>query len=164
MYKTLEKYTKKIRYIDIKNIFKIIIGLIFTGKLIVEGLNTGNFLTKAMKDIEKENKVYNIKQLKMLVVIPAVDLKNGKLFVFSSKEVRRIISDEIKFITDAPLDIVVRSSCSYPGVFSPCKYKGIQLVDGGVRENLAWKELKDIGADKVLRNKLRYRSCIRTML
>ena len=26
----------------------------------------------------------------------------------------------------------------------------MQLIDGGVRENIAWKELKEIGAEKIL--------------
>ena len=55
MYKIVSKYLKKVRYIDIKNIFKIIGGLIFKGEIIVSGLNSGTFLTKAMKDICKEN-------------------------------------------------------------------------------------------------------------
>ena len=35
-------------------------------------------------------------------------------------------------------------------VFSPCKYKNIKLIDGGIRENVPWKEVKALGADKVL--------------
>lgn len=150
MYKILNKYVKKIRYIDIKNIFKIIIGLIFTGKIIVDGLNSGNILTKAMKDICKENGIKNIKELKMPIVIPAVNLQNGELIVFSSRELRGKISDEIKYIINAPIDVAVRSSCSFPGIFSPYMYNKMQLIDGGVRENVAWKELKEIGADKIL--------------
>lgn len=57
MYKTLKKYLKKVKYIDIKNFFKIIGGLLFTGRIIVDGLNSGNFLTKAMKEICMENNV-----------------------------------------------------------------------------------------------------------
>lgn len=150
MFKILNKYVKKIRYIDIKNIFKIIIGLLFTGKIVVDGLNSGQILIKAMKDIGKENGIKNMNELKMPVVVPAVNLRNGEVIVFSSKAIRGKISDEIKYITDAPIDIAVRSSCSFPGVFSPCMYKEMQLVDGGVRENVAWKELRDIGADKIL--------------
>ena len=44
----------------------------------------------------------------------------------------------------------MRSSCSYPFVFSPCKYKEFKLIDGGIRENVPWKELKEIGAEKIL--------------
>lgn len=36
------------------------------------------------------------------------------------------------------------------GVFSPCKYKDNFLVDGGIAENLPWRETKRAGADKVL--------------
>jgi len=150
MYKILSKYMKKVRYVEGKNIVKIIIGLLFTGEIVVDGFNSGSFLTKAMKEVCKENKITKMNDLKMPIVIPAVNLKNGEVIVFSSKEVRQKISDEIKYITDAPIDIAVRSSCSFPGVFSPCMYRKKQLIDGGVRENVAWRELRDIGADRVL--------------
>ena len=150
MYKTLKKYLKKVKYIDIKNFFKIIEGLLFTGRIIVDGLNSGNFLTKAMKEICIENNVFKMNDIKMPVAIPAVNLENGEVIIFSSKEIRQNISDEIRYIVDAPIEVAVRSSCSFPVVFSPCMYKKMQLVDGGVRENVAWKELKEMGADSVL--------------
>ena len=150
MYKTLKKHLKKVRYIDIKNIFKIIGGLLFTGRIIVDGLNSGSFLTKAMKEICKENNVYKMEDLKMPVAIPAVNLQNGEVIIFASKEIRQNISDEIKYIIDAPIDVAVRTSSGFPVVFSPYMYKKMQLIDGGVRENVAWKELKEMGADKVL--------------
>lgn len=150
MYKTLKKYLKKVKYIDIKNFFKIIGGLLFTGRIIVDGLNSGNFLTKAMKEICIENNVFKMNDIKMPVAIPAVNLENGEVIIFSSKEIRQNISDEIRYIVDAPIEVAVRSSCSFPVVFSPCMYKKMQLVDGGVRENVAWKELKEMGADSVL--------------
>ena len=150
MYKTLKKYLKKVKYIDIKNFFKIIGGLLFTGRIIVDGLNSGNFLTKAMKEICMENNVFKMNDIKMPVAIPAVNLENGEVIIFSSKEIRQNISDEIRYIVDAPIEVAVRSRCSFPVVFSPCMYKKMQLVDGGVRENVAWKELKEMGADSVL--------------
>ena len=150
MYKTLKKYLKKVRYVDIKNIFKIICGLLFTGRIVVDGLNSGEFLTKAMQEICKENNVYKMEDLKMPVAIPAVNLQNGEVIIFASKEIRQNISDEIKYIIDAPIDVAVRTSSGFPVVFSPYMYKKMQLIDGGVRENVAWRELKEMGADKVL--------------
>ena len=88
--------------------------------------------------------------LKIPIAIPAVNLENGEVIIFSSKEIRQNISDEIRYVVDAPIDIAVRSSCSFPVVFSPCMYGKEQLIDGGVRENVAWRELKEMGADKVL--------------
>ncbi len=36
------------------------------------------------------------------------------------------------------------------GIFCPCQYKNTLLIDGGVSENLPWRETKRIGADKVI--------------
>lgn len=35
-------------------------------------------------------------------------------------------------------------------MFSPCKYKNTELIDGGIRENVPWKITKQMGADKVI--------------
>lgn len=168
MYEIFKKYCKKIKYVDIKNIFKIIVGLVFRRKLIVNGLTDGKVIVKAIKEICKESGISNINEVKMPVIIPAVNLKNGELIVFSSKEIRNKISDEVKYVTDAPIDVTIRSSCSYPAVFSPYVWKGKQLVDGGIRENVAWKELKDIGATKVFginfETQLKEKECCENMI
>ena len=44
----------------------------------------------------------------------------------------------------------MRASCSYPVVFSPCEFNNTSLIDGGIRENTPWRELKEIGTDKVI--------------
>ena len=44
----------------------------------------------------------------------------------------------------------VRASCSYPVIFSPCEIDNVKLIDGGIRENAPWRELKEIGTDKVI--------------
>lgn len=38
----------------------------------------------------------------------------------------------------------------FHGVFSPCDYNGKLLVDGGIAENIPWRETKNAGADKVI--------------
>jgi len=40
-----------------------------------------------------------------------------------------------------------------PGIFSPCKYKNTELIDGGIRENVPWKIIKQMGADYLLKIK-----------
>ena len=39
---------------------------------------------------------------------------------------------------------------SFPSVFSPCDFNNRKLVDGGIRENVPWRELKFLGANKVV--------------
>jgi len=86
----------------------------------------------------------------MPLVIPSVDLCNGNVICFTSCKNRNDISDDIKFENDISIGRAVRGSCSYPVVFCPCKFNNTKLIDGGVRENVPWKELKMLGAYFVL--------------
>ena len=86
----------------------------------------------------------------MPLLIPSVDIHNGKIYCFCSKDIRAGFSDEIIFESNIDIAKAVRASCSYPAVFSPCKYKNTELIDGGIRENIPWKGLKEIGADRVI--------------
>ena len=62
----------------------------------------------------------------------------------------RAFSDNTVFVNDVKIGNAVQASCSFPAIFSPCDYKNCKLVDGGIRENVPWRELKMIGADKVI--------------
>lgn len=150
MYDIFKKYCKKIKYVDITQIFKLIFGLIFTGKIVISGLNSGKQIERLISKVCKEKDIYNISQIKKPLVIPSVDLCNGNVICFTSCKIRSNISDEIIFVNDINIGKAVRGSCSYPVVFCPCNYKDTKLIDGGVRENVPWKEVKLLGADKVL--------------
>lgn len=145
-----KEYCKKIKYVDAKNILKGIYGLIFKRQLIIDGLNSGEIIEKNINEACIEKKIKNIKDYKIPILMPSVDIHNGKVYVFSSISPRKKFSDEIQYIEDINIGKAVRASCSYPGVFSPCTYKNRELVDGGLRENVPWKELKEIGAEKIL--------------
>lgn len=150
MYDIFKKYCKKIKYVDILQIFKLIFGLLFTGKIVISGLNSGKQIEKLVSKVCNEKGIYNIKDIKKTLVIPSVDLCNGNVICFTSCDIRNRISDEILFVNNIEIGKAVRGSCSYPVVFCPCKYKDTKLIDGGVRENVPWKELKDLGVDKVI--------------
>ena len=149
MWEMFQIYCKKIKYVDWINVFKIIVGLVFERKIIVNGLNIGKIVEKIMKEICMEKGIYKINEIRMPLAIPMVDLQNGTVYIASSKENRGLLLDNTEFITDIPIETAIRASCSFPGVFSPCEYNGLQLIDGGTRENLPWKPLKQIGADEV---------------
>lgn len=94
--------------------------------------------------------ISNINEIKKHLLIPSVNLNNGEIYCFCSKKIRNVMSDETKYINDIEISKAVRASCSYPVVFQPYKYKDIELIDGGVRENVPWKYTKMLGADKVI--------------
>ena len=150
MYLIFKKYCKKIKYVDFFNIIKLIFGLIFSGKIIIDGLNSGIQLEKLInKECGKKN-IKNISDISMPLLIPSVDMATGNVICFTSKMIRKEFEDNIIFINNANIGKAVRGSCSYPVIFSPCKYENIKLIDGGIRENVPWEEMKLLGADKVL--------------
>lgn len=150
IYCIFKKYCKKIKYVDFLNIIKLIFGLIFTGKIHIDGLNCGKKLEKLINKECLKKKISNISQITMPLVVPSVNMCSGDVICFCSKQIRKEFSDNIIFINDVNIGRAVRASCSFPIVFSPCDFNGTKLIDGGIRENVAWKELKFLGADKVL--------------
>lgn len=150
MYKIFKKYCRKIKYIDIGNILKLIISLLFTGQIHIDGLNSGKQIEKLINHIGKSKGIYNISDIKKPLVIPSVELCKGNVLCFTSCRNRNSFSDQIKYVNDVNIGKAVRASCSYPVVFSPCKFNNLKLIDGGIRENVPWKELRVLGADKVL--------------
>ena len=51
MWEMFQIYCKKIKYVDWINVFKIIVGLVFERRIIVNGLNSGKIVEKIMKEI-----------------------------------------------------------------------------------------------------------------
>ena len=151
MYKIFKKYCNKIKYVDVLNIFKLIIGLIFTGQIQIDGLNSGKQIEKLINKMGKIKNINNISDIQKPLVIPSVNLCKGEVICFTSCQLKEEnSSDKITYINDINIGKAVRGSCSYPVIFSPCSYKNIKLIDGGIRENVPWKELKTLGANKVL--------------
>lgn len=152
IYHLFKKYSKKIKYVDFKNILKFIYGIFFKRKIIIDGLNSGNIIEDLINEECTKKNIKNINEIKMPLIIPSVDLYSGNIYCFTSQtqNKRNIITDKIIYINNISVGKAVRASCSYPVVFSPCKYKNIELVDGGIRENIPWRETKSLGADKVI--------------
>ena len=84
----------------------------------------------------------------MPLAIPAVDIAEAKEYIFTNCAPRDNANDN--YITEIEIGKAVRASCSYPGVFVPTEFENTKLIDGGIRENTPWKELKNCGANKVL--------------
>lgn len=150
IYEIFKKYVNKINYIEFKNIFKFIFGLIIKRKINIIGLNSGKVIEKLVNKECKKKQIETIEQINKKLLIPSIDLCDGKIYVFSSIKNRGTYSDNIIYVNDINIGKAVHASCSYPGVFSPVEYNNTLLIDGGIRENVPWKELKENGADKVI--------------
>ena len=150
IYILFKKYSKKIKYVDFRNILKLIYGVILKRKIIINGLNSGEIIEKIVNKAAIDKNIKKIGDIKMPLLIPSVDVHNGKIYCFFSMNNKRGFSDKIVFNNSINIGKAVRSSCSYPLVFSPCEFDNTELIDGGIRENVPWREIKNLGADKVI--------------
>lgn len=152
IYEIFKKYINKINYFEIKNIINLILGILIKRKIIITGLNSGKKIEKLINKECAKKEINNINQINKKLLIPCVNLKTGDVHIFSSikNRNRKEYSDNIIYENNINIGKAVRASCSYPGVFSPCIIEDNYMVDGGIRENVPWKELKECGARKVI--------------
>lgn len=149
IYVAFKKYAKRIGYWDFQNVWNVGKNFVKTGKLKVKGLNSGKTIYNFAHKLCGAKGVYNINQINRKLIIPTVNIYTEELYVFHSGSQLKN-EKNIKYINNVDIGTAVQASCSYPGVFCPCEYKNTLLVDGGLAENLPWRETKRIGADKVL--------------
>ena len=119
------------------------------------GLISGENIEMVVKECGELKGIKNISDIKMPIAIPTVDIRTCEKYVFTNS----VQEDEVKkdkYITDVPIGKAARASSSYPGVFAPTMVKGHKFVDGGIIDNLPAKEVRKLGADKVL--SIRFRS------
>lgn len=150
MLEIFNKYSKKIKYIDFSNIFNILKKLIIEHKFIIEGFNSGKIIEDSMNCICADKKIYKIKDIKKDLIIASVSLNSGKVYFFESNKKEYRYSDDLIYIDDINIGKAVRASCSFPGVFCPVHLDNDILIDGGVRENIPWKEIKKRNIDSIL--------------
>lgn len=113
IYTIFKKYINKIHYIDFINVKKFFINL-FTGKgIVIDGLNSGENINNLINEVCNKKNVFNIKDIKMPLIIPAVNIVTEKLYVFSNCNFKNKTKD-VKYIYDIDIGKVVQASCSYP--------------------------------------------------
>lgn len=115
------------------------------------GFIKGEKIENLINKVCAKKKIYNINQIKMPIAIPAVNIIDGTLVTFISKEVQRAYVDEReKYISDINIGKAVRASSSYPVIFDMCDFLDYKLIDGGVRENIPVEVLYTMGAKKTI--------------
>ena len=116
----------------------------------VLSINVGGFLSGeniafAIKETAKYKHIKNMSEINKKILIPAVDVDNSKKYVFTNCDLQGS-----KYIKTVPIEIAVRASSSYPGVFAPTLYDNHKFVDGGILDNIPVDELKNAGADYII--------------
>lgn len=122
------------------------------------GLYSGENIAFAIEEAGKYKNIKKLQDLKIPIVIPAVDLRDSEKYVFTNMGK---IND--KYLNKADISTAVRASSSYPAIFAPCIYNKHKFVDGGILDNIPVEEVKKIGADKVIAVRFKLNKTSRTI-
>lgn len=135
-------------YIDynIMGVIKYLLNLLLPGyDYSLDGIMAGNKI---------ESLVYKLTEGKSLadtllpLAIVSCDIDSGRKIIFTNRNMD-IEKDDI-VIYDALLSEAVRSSISIPVTFQPKQFRGMQMVDGGLKDIVPVMVNKYMGADYVL--------------
>ncbi len=148
IYELSKRYTREMLNIEVKPIAKSAKDFVKTKKFSMQGFIKGDLIEQAYNELSSRKGIDNLTDLKMPLVIPAVDIKNNKKIVFTNYPKEN--TNQTEYMSDIKIGKAVRASSSFPGVFYPCEYKEYKLVDGGILDNVPVKEVKKQGADKVI--------------
>ncbi len=150
IYILFKRYAKELVEINSEPIITGIGNFMMNKKVCVAGLKTGEDLEKAYDKIAIKKGIKTIGDItKIPLVIPSVDVKNSKEYIFTNK-IPLNSTDKTQYITDISIGKAVRASSSFPVIFCPCNFKKHKFLDGGVLDNIPVLEVKKQGADKVI--------------
>ena len=116
----------------------------------IEGLISGENIENLVKTMSKDKPITNMNQIEIPFAITTVDTISTKECIFLSKKIDKENTDEVDYIYDAPVATATRASMTFPGIYTPCQYGKYNFIDGGTKDNLPVKILKDMGADKTI--------------
>ncbi len=150
IYVLFKRYAKDIIAINSGPIVSGIKNFMANKKVCIPGLKTGKTLEEAYNNVAVKKEIKKIGDIKnMPLVIPSVDIKHCKEYIFTNK-IPKNCEDEERYITDATVGRAVRASSCFPAVFCPCDFKDHKFLDGAILDNIPVLEVKKQGADKVI--------------
>ena len=112
MYDIFKEYAKDINYIDFENVKRFFKNIVKGNGIVIDGLNSGTKIKKIVNEVCNKKGIYNINQIEMPLIIPAVNVANEELYVFSNNI--RSEDIKIKYINNVEIGTAVQASCSYP--------------------------------------------------
>lgn len=149
MLEVVDKHYKTLINVEKSSIIKAIGTYLIKREVKIGGLIKGEKVEELITKIAERKGVKNISDIKMPLAIPTVDTISTKECISMSKNYN-LKDDDIDYIYDIPIGTAVRASMAFPGIYTTCNFGKYNFIDGGTKDNLPVKVLKDMGADKVI--------------
>lgn len=148
IYLLFKRYAKDIINIRSRPIISGVTNFIKSNKVGIAGLSDGDMFEKMYDELANKKGFKLVGDIKMPLVISAVDIGEAKEYIFTNCASRQNIDDN--YITEIAIGKAVRASSSFPAVFCPCEFKNHIFMDGGVLDNIPTEELKKVYNGKII--------------
>jgi len=125
----------ELKQVDHQELTPFEFGITSTGSVLPQGMLEGQNILAVFREVLPD--YWRYKHFDFLPIpfrAVATDVTTGKAYV----------------LKEGDLSMALRASMSIPGMFSPVKYQGKLLVDGGIANNLPVDLAKEMGADIVI--------------
>ncbi|MBR2289427.1 MAG: hypothetical protein IJ867_02130 [Clostridia bacterium] len=109
----------------------------------------GEKIEEIANNIAGRKNIRNINETKIPLVTVTCETVSMKEVNCCSQKIENE-DEDIIYIYDMPIGKAVRSSMSFPGIYTTCNYQGYNLIDGGTKNNMQVDVLKKQGADKII--------------
>ena len=144
-----KRHWKSLAEIDNGLIFKALATFIINKNVEKDGIKDGQVISDVIKEGMLLKGVRGFRDLPINLSICTVDTLTTDECIFTTFD-EQLENDHIHYLTDVPLDIAVRASMSFPAIYTTCNYGNYNCIDGGSKDNLPVKILKDMGVGRVL--------------
>ena len=144
-----KKHWKTLAEIDNGLIFKALATFIINKKVDKDGIKDGQLIADVVKEGMLLKGIRGFRDLPINLSICTVDTLTTDECIFTTYD-EGLQNDHIHYLTDVPLEVAVLASTSSPAIYTTCDYGNYNFIDGGSKDNLPVKILKDMGVGKVL--------------
>lgn len=114
-----------------------------------DGLKDGAVISNVIRKAMDNKGVRGFQDLPINLSICSNDTYSTDECIFTTLD-EGLQTDHIHYIHGAPLELAVRASMTFPAVYTTCNYQGYNFIDGGSKDNLPTKIMRDMGVGKVL--------------
>ena len=146
MKELIYKSYKRLIKIEKKPIITSVGSYLTSKKLKLKGLIPGERLENFIQSNAEKKGCKLISDVKIPLAVATVDTISTKECIFLSQDFG-LKNGDVDYLYDIPIGKVVRSSMAFPGIFTTSTIGKYNFIDGGTRDNLPVKVLKDMGAD-----------------
>ncbi len=114
-----------------------------------DGLKDGAVISNVIRKAMDNKGIRGFQDLPINLSICSNDTYSTDECIFTTLN-EGLQTDHIHYICGAPLELAVRASMTFPGIYTTCNYQGYNFIDGGSKDNLPTKIMRDMGVGKVL--------------